>query len=307
MQMKTKGFLVSIFILCIFTIQLQAKQTFMDVEAGIASSLGNSTYQIGWFMTLPDGQSGIIPWGKISELMFPVNVFNVYANLRFNFTKTDTLQIYAIKSITADSGKMEDSDWLHSAGQKDVFSTSTTKMDAFMIDGDYVWSPFTFFDMLTLGFGGGFLYNQFGFECSDTAQTQTGFGTVTIKGKTITYDVKYYMPYMEAVGKASFTDSLNASLAIGFSPIAMASDLDHHIVRSKKQSGFGTGTGWKIALNMRWFIVENLSLSLDGKFYSVSISGEGNQSTDAGTALGTIDEKIFLSQFILGLNLGYSF
>ena len=313
--MKFRFSLIQLALVLWFYAQALGVEKTLNVEAGIDYVTGNSTYSIGYEVTLPDGTSGYIPW-TISELKFPLNTLWAFANFGLNISDAISFHAYINKNIIPESGKMEDSDWIYSPLIKDVFSLSDTKLNGIMIDIDFQYRPFNFLNIISFGFGLGFIYNGFDFEAGNTDQWNPSDPSEphwTTNVTTITYSVKYYMPYIEIVSKAKFLDNINVSLAIGFSPYSFGNDIDDHIIRSKKSEGNGDGTGWKVLANAQYFILQNLYINLYLKYINISLSGRSKQTRYADTSEGpagpiaTIDEKISTDYGIIGLSLGYSF
>ena len=145
--------------------RLRPAATTFDVWLGLRHAHGDSTYTIGGDVSDNQGNAGRY-WDPLSELKWPLDVVMVSLGGRAEFGRFSVRGEIA-KNATSDAGDMEDSDWGiyydmygrqpglgFSPNTKDVYSTSSTDLDALIIDvrGRYaVWQRARFSTTVGLG------------------------------------------------------------------------------------------------------------------------------------------------------------
>ena len=232
---------------------------------------------------------------------------------------------------------MEDSDWgiyydafgpnpapgfNFSPTTKDIFSTSSTDLDALILDvrGRYaVWRGPRFSTAVGLGLR----YQKFSIVASDVNQYSPSFYdyhldqvlpsdpfAAVVNGPVGEYEVTYTIPFAELSGLYRFGTKLSLEGSLGYSPLVQASDRDDHLLRTKLNEGSGSGSAWLFDMTLRlqatkhWFA----SVGVSGLF--IDTSGTQEQSFYAGESAGyraEIDQTITSSQACGSLEVGYSF
>ncbi len=303
------------------------------LKAGMLS--GNSTYTIGGSVSDNEGNSGEI-WDPLSELKWPLDVVLVSLGGRADFGRV-SLRGEITKNATSDAGDMEDSDWgvyygsygpnpapgyYFSQTSKDVFSTSSTDLDALILDfrGRYaVWRGARF----STNVGLGLRYQKFSIVASDVHQYSPSYSTYGLNrvfptdpfsyngsGPALEYEVTYTIPFVELSGLYRFGTMVSVEGALGYSPLVQASDRDDHLLRSKISEGSDKGSAWLFDLKLRlqatrhWFA----ALGVSGLF--IDTSGTQKQRFYAGENLGyeaTIDQTLTSSQTCGSFEVGFSF
>ena len=296
---------------------------------------GDSTYSIGGSISDNRGNSGEV-WDPLSELKWPLDVVLASLGGQAEFGRF-SVRGEISKNVTSNAGDMEDSDWgvyygtygpnpapgyNFSSSTKDVYSTSSTELDALILDfrGRFaVWQGERFSTKVGLGLR----YQNFSMVASDVHQSSPTFYDYHLDkvlpsdpyaydnpGKVATYEVTYTIPFAEVSGLYRFGTMLSLESALGFSPFVQASDRDDHLLRSKLSEGSDTGIAWLFDLKLRlqatthWFAAAGVS----GLF--ISTHGTQKQSYYGGEDVGyqaTIDQKITSSQVYSSLEVGFSF
>jgi hypothetical protein len=118
-----------------------AEKPKFDINLGVGTIRGDTTYQIGGSVEYADGTKERLHF-PISELEFPLDVYMATLKSSIEFLQAWQINIDVHKSITKDSGKMKDSDWGYwymdgcsycSPYSLDIYSESDTELDAFML------------------------------------------------------------------------------------------------------------------------------------------------------------------------------
>ena len=307
----------------------------LDVWLKAGMLRGDSTYTIGGTVSDNEGNRGEI-WDPLSELKWPLDVVIVSLGGKVEFGRF-SVRGEIMKNATSDAGDMEDSDWgiyygnfgpnpapgyNFSTTTKDVFSTSSTELDAWIVDfrGRFaVWRGARF----STNVGLGFRYQKFSMVASDVHQYSPSFYDYHLDtvfpsdpyaydnpGKVGTYEVTYTIPFAELSGMYRFGTMLSLEGSLGYSPFVQAKDRDDHLLRSKLSEGSDSGSAWLFDLTLRlqatthWFAAVGVS----GLF--IDTSGTQKQSYYGGENAGyqaTIDQTITSSQTCGSLEVGYSF
>jgi hypothetical protein len=302
-----------------------------DIRLGPAVLRGDSTYTIGGAFSDNQGNAGRY-WDPISELKWPLDVAKVSLGGRAEIGRFSFRGEIA-KNATSDAGDMEDSDWgvyydmsggypAFSPYSKDVYSTSSTDLDALIVDfrGRYaVWRRPRFSTSVGLGLR----YQKFSSVASDVHQYSPTFYTYGLEdvfgsdpfyydgnGPAIDYEVTYTIPFAELSGVYRFGAKVSLEGAIGYSPLVQATDRDDHLLRFKLSEGSGNGSAWlfDLALRLQWTRHWFAALGVSGLF--IDTSGTQEQRFYAGELAGyqaTIEQTITSSQTSGTLEVGYSF
>lgn len=262
----------------------------VDFRAGVGTLAGDTTYTIGFHG---------VHW-PLSELAWPLDALVASAGARAELGVL-TVEAEVVKNLTADAGKMEDSDWgvfalegcPHcDADSLDVFSESRATLEALTLKVEALaW--YRAYPSFRLGAGAGLRYMSYGFEASDLAQYSPSWGRyglpfdpfrAMVDGIAITYEVTYLVPYA-AVGGTwraadlfSRGDELAFEVVLGYSPIARATDRDDHVLRDKLSEADCSGSALLAGLSGsyrpggRFFLFATIELAV------ISTSGTQTQT-----------------------------
>jgi hypothetical protein len=327
--------LLPLIILAVFWPQaLAADEKDFSVSLSAASEwmFGFTSYGIGWNTTDAAGNPYTIGF-KVSELAFPLNTLMVGADLDLTLFRNFFLDVRFRKSVTAEAGKMKDSDWgvwylegnaWASSSTLDVFSLSTSRLNAYTIDGDFLYDV-RINRMFSLFFGLGFLYQQFYSEVSDVDQWYPSYqiyqanldpsyaNHVTVAGLVGTYEVMYFIPKLVVSGRFNASDFFLMDLTLAGTPILKAVDTDYHVLRSKRSNGDCGGWALQAKLDISLRFTPNFFAGLSGDLFYLDGSGTQSQyrynDTSEGPAgsLGTIDMKLTCFRFAGGIHAGWTF
>jgi outer membrane protease len=302
-----------------------------DLQLGLGLLGGDSTYTIGGAVSDNRGNFDRL-WDPISELKWPLDVVLASLGGQAEIGRFSLLGEIS-KNVTSDAGLMEDSDWgvyydlsgrnpLFGPSSKDIFSTSSTDLDALIADVRgrcAVWRGARFSAALGLGFR----YQKFSIVASNLHQYSPTFEAygldsvfpsdpfaADVHGPALDYEVTYTIPYAELSGRYRFGTLLSLEASLGYSPLVAARDRDDHLLRAKLSEGSDNGSAWLVDLSLRlqasrhWFVTAGAS----GLF--IDTSGTQQQSFYGGENVGyraTIEQTITSSQLCGSLEVGYSF
>jgi len=273
---------------------------------GLGILQGNTLYHISSY----DATGGIE-----SELEFPLQT--TLAGLEFGYHEKDpkgrdrfSLQVQWFTNIDNGSGVLKDSDWI--SGQPefdlvgtshpglDIYSESDITLKAHIID---VRASFNLWcsNRWCIGPLGGFLYENLSFDASNV--NQIGYGpyggsyTLQMPGPVLTYDVTYAVPYLGVRAEARVSSSLRASIDLGFSPVAMATDTDDHLLRTKVAKGSTTGTAYLVSLAALWSLGDHDVIQVRGQYLDISTTGTQTQSW-----YGNADPPMVAGDYVSGID-----
>lgn len=298
-----------------------------EVRLGVGILAGDTTYSIGGSIEDNRGYRGTV-WDPLSELRWPLDAWMVSLGGRARFGRFSAHAAVS-KNATSHPGDLQDSDWgvyyglnggdpNFSPATKDIYSTSSTTLDALIVDvgGRY--------DLLrrerfSAALGVGLRYQKFSFVGSDVIQYSPSWNWYGLSedpfageesGRVIEYEVTYVVPYAEISGRGEFNRMFALEGALGYSPRAIARDRDDHLLRSKLNTGDGRGSAWLFEVALRCRATEHWfgTLGVSGLF--VRTSGSQRQEFYAGESVGeelAIDQDITSSQISGALEVGYAF
>lgn len=308
-----------------------ADDSHFDLRLGLGLLGGDSTYTIGGEISDNQGNHGYLR-DPISELKWPLDVVLVSLGGRAEFGRFSVRGEVA-KNATSDAGDMEDSDWgvyydlsdgnsFFSPTSKDIYSTSSTDLDALIVDarGRYaVWRGSWFSTAVGLGVR----YQKFSIVASDLDQYSPTFKAygldgffpsdpfaAVVQGPVLDYEVTYTIPFAELSGRFQFGSLLSLEAALGYSPLVTAKDRDDHLLRDKLSEGSGSGSAVLFALELRLQLSRHWFAAAGASGLFIDTSGTQEQrfyaGEDAGYAL-TIEQTITSSQARGSLEVGFSF
>ena len=294
-----------------------------DFSLGTGYLTGDSTYQIGGHIDDVNLGPADIHF-PLSELMFPLDAVMLQAKFGIDFTDRWRFSISGQTNLTSDTGKMEDSDWL-SPGSLDIYSESDTEMRALLFDGKL---RYTFYQgyygqtsanstkggsdlLFAYSAGLGYKHQLFDFEVSNVDQWYPSSPSTPhdrVSGLVLTYDVEYWIPYLELAMDISKSDKFSFELGFAYAPVINVKDEDHHLLRNKVNvadhdwngsAHFFTVKG-RYNFNDRWYMTAEIE--------KMRIESEGRSDASFfGVYDHSIDHKIESNQLSGFLTVGYSF
>lgn len=330
-MVRTGVLLLMLFVTLGAAVPAQAVTSDFDVWFGPGVLRGDSTYTIGGFLYDNQGSSGVTQ-NPLSELKWPLDVVMLTVGARAQVGRFSLSGEYG-HSVTSDAGEMEDSDWgvyydwsggnpMFSQTSKDIFSTSSTDLDAWTVDVRGRYHPWQG-PRFSTGVGVGLRHQKFSIVASDLFQYSPSFSlynlqeyfpsdpfAAVVDGPVLDYEVSYTIPYVELSGLYRFGSLLSLEGSVGYSPFVSAEDRDDHLLRYKLNESTDSGSAWLFALALRlqasrhWFA----TISVSGLF--IDTSGTQHQSFYAGEYAGyeiTIDQTLTSSQIYSSIQAGYTF
>lgn len=278
-----------------------------SLTAGLGMMKGHTTYRIGGTVEFADGSTTHIHF-PISELEFPLEVVMATLRGRRVFSERWDVEVEVNRSITADAGKMKDSDFglIFGPTSLDVYSESDADLDALIVDSS-VGREFRRHDRSALDIRAGLRYENFSYEISNADQWYPSVPFVShqlISGVVLTYDVTYIIPYVELKGQYAMSNDLRLSAGIGYSPFVTVSDEDSHLARSPQKFTDGEYDGSAVVTSLRaryalgdtWFWEAGLKV--------VTVQADGSQDTVSGSDRWTIDAEVDSSQVLAAVVAG---
>ncbi len=299
------------------------------IDGGVERMGGHTTYHIG---PIGFGSNG----SGESELDFPLDVFMGNLKVTIGGEYRDgglwSAELEVAKNINGPGNSMKDSDWMsfghYGAPRKVSFTESDAQLDALILDMNggisfLVQPNFTLKGLL------GYRYQNFSYEIFGVRGWQlnqnlervyySGYQDVNV----LDYKVSYYQPYLgllTSIKNLSSTISVDAKFA--FSPIALATDHDDHILRNKQMKGSCRGNSFIGKLTAIWIprqAKSRLSWSVKAglEFVGIKTSGEQDQNwygddplteeDDTGLRLRGISERITNRSERILLQIGCQF
>jgi outer membrane protease len=294
--------------------KIRGKIVQIDLENGFDRYFYYTRYRIGGIIISRDGLfPGFFP---ISELIFPIDVFTIYADLNLTFMDRLTVHYNVKKNIQIHAGKMKDSDWVLPT-IKAVYSESDARLNAVFTDADLIVRLFTraFF---SLKLGVGFMHEYMYYTCSNVKQTNYLYGDspyLKILGKGLTYEVQYYMPTVQIIPVFTIMGRFDIMLVLRAAPYIKAKDKDDHLLRAKKSTSTTTGSAWLPGIKMRYLFSNSIFITANLDYLYLNTKGKQTQSyylptLEAGKIPGwsaRLDTELQSQQFSVSLGAGYSF
>ena len=295
------------------TEESQVKKEIFNIAIGTEIMSGNTTYQIGFPVTLPNGtqSTGYFPFSKLE---WPLN--NIWlARIDAGLNIGDSWRINGVlkKNLSNPSGKMKDSDWLtiSDPGQLDVYSESDiSKFEAWIFDIDVEWI-FLKRQSWSLYAGPGYQYQNFEYDGKLIHQYSPsglpgreayGDGSVAI-----TYKMTYHMPYLKIGTDFKINDKFALAGSFAWSPIVKAKDEDHHLLVGKMCTGDMDGNAYMINLSAKYKFTPSWFLKGGVHYTKIDVDGEQYQIFDNGVPIGTATQKSESTQTSGYLTVGYIF
>jgi outer membrane protease len=287
-----------------------------DIETGASRSFSSTLYQIGGKVKLPNGTTGNTNF-PISELKFPANIYVGYVNVKGTFIDRITVNarfIYNFNKIK--SGTMIDTDW-------DIYSSPVAQshseailntLHTVDVDITYRVVSVRFF---SLNIGAGFMYQYFNYDIENLAQwdlfTPGVLTSTTRAGLVLTYNIKYYMPYLSLSPCFNIQDRFFISIKFAVSPYPVGIDRDNHLLRTKLNTGKANGVAIIASIDFEYHIVDSVFLSLECAVNQIYAWGQQKQywygTWDLPTVPGskaTIENRLESTQVYISLGAGIS-
>jgi hypothetical protein len=339
--MIKKTTLFALFLFMAISINLvseEQKDFSISIDSGSDMMFGYTLYSIGWKFTNPDGGKGDIG-RKLSELRFPLDTYIAYANVDMMISQNWKVALGFWKNFACPQGpKMEDSDWgtwaldsysWASDSTLDIFSRSDSKVvNAYSINADFLYR-FTIVPGFDLSAGLGFIYRYFYFEVSNLDQWFPSYDIykpyldaidpvyysshVYQDGKIGTYEVYYFIPFIELSTNITLFENFVIDITAGYSPLVKVLDADDHMLRYKISKGDSTGMAVLCDADFRYKFTPLFFAGVNANIMLIDASGTQKQiryrDTPEGSAgpMGSIEMKINSLQFEAGVYIGMSY
>ena len=293
----------------------QVKKGIFDIAIGTERMSGNTTYQIGYPVTLPNGTqyAGYFP---ISELEWPLDIWLARIDAGFNIGDSWRINGVLKKNLSDPGDKMKDSDWITASnpGRLDVYSESDiSDFDALIFDIDVEWA-FLKRPSWLLYAGLGYQYQKFDYDAKLIHQySPSGLPGYEAYGDGrvgITYEMTYEMPYLKIGTDFQINDKFSLAGSFAWSPIVDAEDEDHHLLRKnggKICTGDMDGDAYMINLSAKYNFTPSWFLKGGFHYTKIDVDGEQYQIYGNGVPIGTIREESESTQTSEYLTVGYTF
>jgi outer membrane protease len=292
--------------------KIQVKKEIFNIAIGTERMSGNTTYQIGYPVTLPNGSqfNGYFPFSKLE---WPLDTWLARIDAGLNLGDSWRINGVLKKKLSDPGDKMKDSDWITASnpGRLDVYSESDiSKFDASTFDIDLEWI-FLKRQPWSLYAGLGYQYQKFEYDGKLIHQYSPsglpGYDAYGDGSVAITYEITYTMPYMKIGTDIQINDKFTLDGSFAWSPIAKAEDKDHHLLVGKICTGDMNGNAYLFNLSAKYKFTS--SWFLKGGFYytQINVDGEQHQVWDNGVPIGNVKQKSDSTQTSVYLTVGYTF
>jgi len=291
---------------------IQAKKEIFNIAIGAERMSGNTTYQIGYPLTAPDGTqyAGYFPF---SQLEWPLDIWMARIDAGLNIGDSWRINGVFKKSVSNPSGNMKDSDWITDSdpGRLDIYSESNiSKFDAWTFDVDVEWA-FVKLQYWSLYAGLGYQYQMYDYEAKLIHQySPSGLPDSEFYGDdrvSITYEITYNMPYLKIGADFHIKDKFTLDGSFAWSPIVKAKDEDHHILVGKTCTGDMKGNAYMFNLSAKYKFTPSWFLKGGFQYTKIDVDGEQYQISDSGVPLYIVKQESESTQTSLYLTVGYTF
>ena len=292
-----------------------SNKAILTFSAGTELMTGDTTYQIGYPITVPSGAvyNGYFPF---SELEWPLDIW--LARLEGSAILNDQWRINATlkKDLSTPGDNMVDSDWLTDSnpGRLDIYSESEiSSFDAFILDVDVEW---TFMKRDTVSFyaGLGYIYQNLDYEAKLIQQFSPsglpGFDYSGTGAVAITYEMIYSIPYLKAGTDIQVTPEFNLGGSFSYAPIVNAEDTDNHLLREyggKIGSGDMEGSAYMFDISGKYMFAPAIFVEAGFQYLNIEVDGGQAQVYGWGFPLGTAAQEAESTQTSGYLTVGYTF
>ena len=295
--------------------ETQVKKVIFNIAIGTEIMSGNTTYQIGYPVTLPSGTqlAGYFPFSKLE---WPLDTWLARIDAGLNIGESWRINGVLKKNLSSPNDKMKDSDWITSSnpGRLDIYSESNiSKFDAWIFDIDVEWA-FLKRQPWSLYAGLGYQYQKFNYDAKLIHQYSPsglpGYDAYGDGRVMITYEMTYNMPYLKIGTDFKIKDKFTLDGSFAWSPIVKAKDEDHHLLREnggKNMTGDMDGNAYMINLSAKYNFTPSWFLKGGFHYTKIDVDGEEYQIYGNGTQIGTVREKSESTQTSGYLTVGYIF
>ena len=291
------------------------KKGIFDIAIGTEVMSGNTTYQIGFPFTAPNGTqyAGYFPFSKLE---WPLDIWLARIDAGLNIGQSWRIHGVLKKNISHPHGKMIDSDWITATepGRLDIYSESNiTDFDALIGDIDVEWA-FLKRPSWSLYAGLGCQYQKFEYDGQLIHQySSSGLPGYDLDGNGsvgITYEMTYTMPYLKIGTDFQMNDKFSLAGSFAWSPLVNATDEDHHLLREnggKISKGDMDGNAVMIDLSGKYRFTPAWFMEAGFHYTVIAVDGKQTQVFGNGVPIGTATEKSESTQTSGYLTVGYMF
>lgn len=285
-----------------------------SLDLGIEKMAGDTTYQIGFPLTTPDGLTidGYFPF---SELEWPLDVWLARVGGSMVIKKKIMVNASLKKNLSDPNDNMKDSDWITESNpsQLDIYSESEiSDFEALIFNADVDWIFFNS-DVVSLYAGLGFLYQDFEYEGKGLFETYPStLPGVEFQGDGrvgITYDITYTIPYFKIGTDLKFSKFTLAG-SFAFSPFVEAEDTDNHLLREnggKISDGDMDGDAFMFEFSGKYNFTPVIYVKAGFQYVKIEVDGTQTQVYGTGQPIGTVAEESESSQTSGYALLGFDF
>lgn len=292
--------------------KISAKPSVFDLSLGTELMSGDTTFSIGYPLTMVDGSGTETGYFPFSELEWPLDIWLARVDAGLNIGPSWSINGTLKKNISDPSDYMIDKDWLTagSPGQYDIYSESNiSDFDALIFDIDVEWA-FLERQSWTLYAGLGYQYQKFDYDSQLIHQySPSGYPGWEYYGDGsvgITYEMTYKMPYALIGTEFQITPQFNISGSFAYSPWVDAEDEDNHVLRDKVSRGDMDGNAYMLDVSGMYNIT--FAWFLEGGFHYTKIDVDGDQTQSFnGVPTYIVYEESESTQTSVYLNIGYRF
>jgi outer membrane protease len=293
----------------------QVKKGIFNIAIGTEIMSGNTTYQIGYPWTHPNGtqSAGYFPFSKLE---WPLDIWLARIDAVLNIGDSWRINGVLKKNLSDPGDKMKDSDWItpSNPGRLDVYSElNISKFDAWIFDIDVEWI-FLKRQSWSLYAGLGCQYQKFEYDAKLIHQySPSGLPGYEAYGDgrvAITYEITYTMPYLKIGTDFKIKDKFTLDGSFAWSPIVKAKDEDHHLLREnggKICTGDMDGNAYMINLSAKYNFTPSWFLKVGFHYTKIDVDGEQYQIYGNGDPIGTVTQKSESTQTSGYLTVGYTF
>ena len=284
------------------------KPSSFDLSLGTELMSGDTTYSIGFPVTLPNGNSinGYFPF---SELEWPLDIWLARLDAGVNIGSSWRLNGVIKTNISDPDDNMIDQDWL-APGRLDIYSESNiSDFNALIWDVNFEWA-FLQRQTWNLFAGLGYQYQKFEYEAQLIQQYSPsglpGFDVIGDGRVGITYDMTYTMPYALIGTDFQITPNFSMAGSFSYSPWVNAEDEDHHLLRNTVTKGDMDGDAVMFDVSGTYDFLSSWFLKGGFHYTKIDVDGDQNQWID-GVPIATVREESKSKQTSGYLNIGYRF
>lgn len=280
--------------------------TWYTAESAVGHAVGFTQYRIDIYDPSGGGYVGS------SLLKFPLD--NSLLGVKFTGPAGAgwVLRSEAYTRVTLPAGALQDSDWLEDDGHDglDIYSESRLDLTGALLVNVQAVAPPWQLGAWSLSPLAGLKYESWSFLASDV--NQVGYGpyaaddTGSVPGPCLDYRVTYRLPYLGAEA-ASRRGRWDTEWSLAFSPLVTASDVDDHLLRSKRSVGTSSGTGWLASVTAGYRVNETTHVYGRLEWDTLATAGTQRQyiyNADGSVIdLGTVDLSLKSEQLFAGLSV----